>query len=90
MAVRNSVVKKDVYNANIKNSEDKIPDITNLATTTALTTVENKMPDVSNLVNKNDYNRKSSKIKKNTDYNHDKYITTPEFNKSTAENFDAS
>ena len=69
MAVRNSVVKKDVYNANIKNSEDKIPDITNLATTTALTTVENKMPDVSNLVNKNDYNRKSSKIKKNTDYN---------------------
>ena len=90
MAVRNSVVKKDVYNANIKNSEDKIPDITNLATTTALTTVENKMSDVSNLVNKNDYNRKSSKIKKNTDHNHDKYITTPEFNKPTAENFDAS
>ena len=90
MAVRNSVVKKDVYNANIKNSKDKIPDITNLATTTALTTVENKMSDVSNLVNKNDYNRKSSKIKKNTDHNHDKYITTPEFNKPTAENFDAS
>ena len=27
--------------------------------------------------------------KKNTDHKHDKYITTPEFNKSTAENFAA-
>ena len=90
MAVRNYVVKKDVCNANIKNSEDKISDITNLATTTAVTAVENKMPDVSDLVNKNDYNRKSNRIKKNTDHNHDKYITTPEFNKPTVENFYAS
>ena len=28
------VVKKDVYNAKIKNIEDKIPDVTNLATNT--------------------------------------------------------
>ena len=31
-AVKNDVVKKDVYNAKIKNIEDKIPEITNLAT----------------------------------------------------------
>ena len=34
--VKNDVVKKDVYKAKIKNIEDKIIDITNLATTTAL------------------------------------------------------
>ena len=30
--VKNYAVKKDLYNAKIKNIEDKIPDITNLAT----------------------------------------------------------
>ena len=35
--VKNDAVKKDVYNAKIKNIEDKIPDITNLATTATLT-----------------------------------------------------
>ena len=34
--VKNDVVKKDVYNAKIKNVEDKIPDIANLATKTTL------------------------------------------------------
>ena len=34
--VKNDVVKKDVYNAKIKSIEDKIPDITNLATKTTL------------------------------------------------------
>ena len=34
--VKNDVVKKDVYNAKIKNIEDKIPDITNLATNSSL------------------------------------------------------
>ena len=33
---QNGVVKKDVYNAKIKNIEDEIPDITNLATSTTL------------------------------------------------------
>ena len=42
----------------MKNIEDKIPDITNLATNTtlnitALTAVESKIPNVSNLVKKN-------------------------------------
>ena len=34
--VRNNAVKKDVYNAKVKDIEDKIPDITNLATNTTL------------------------------------------------------
>ena len=39
---------------------------------------------------KTDYNTKSSEIeKKITNHDNDKYITTPEFNKLTAEKFDA-
>ena len=34
--VRNNNVKKDVYNTKFKNIEDKIPDITKLATNTTL------------------------------------------------------
>ena len=53
-----------------------------------MTTVENKIPDISSLVKETDYNAKINEIeKKVTDHNHDKYITTPEFNKFTAEMF---
>ena len=39
---------------------------------------------------KTDYNTKINEIeKKITDHNHDKYITTPEFNKLTSQNFAA-
>ena len=42
------------------------------------------------MVKKTDCNTKINEIeKKITDHNHDKYITTPEFNKLTAENFAA-
>ena len=42
------------------------------------------------MVKKTDYNTKISEIeKKPTDHNHDKYITTPEFNKLIGENFAA-
>ena len=41
-AVKNDVVKKDVYNAKIKNIEDEIPDTTNLATKTTLNTKINE------------------------------------------------
>ena len=59
-----------------------------MATTSSLTAVENKIPSVSNLVKKTDYNTKINEIeKKITDHNHDKYITTAEFHKLTAENF---
>ena len=61
--------------------ENKIPDVSSLATKTALTAVENKIPSVSSLVKKTDYDTKISELeKKLTDHNHDKYITTPEFN----------
>ena len=50
---KNDVVKKDVYNAKIENIEDKIPDITNLATNTTLNAkineVKNKIPNITNL-----------------------------------------
>ena len=47
-----------------------------------MTAVENKIPDTSNLVKKTDYNAIVTDIeKKITDHNHDKYITTTEFNK---------
>ena len=42
--------------------ENKIPDISNLATKTALTAVENKIPSVSSLVKKTDYNTKVTEI----------------------------
>ena len=61
-----------------------------LTTTAALTAVENKIPNVCNLVRNTDYNTKINEIeKKITDHSHDKYISTPEFNKPTAENFAA-
>ena len=47
--------------------------------------VENKIPNVSNLVTKTDYNTKISKIEKNVSvHNHDRYITTQEFNNLAA------
>ena len=42
--------------------ENKIPDISNLATKTSLNTVENKIPDTSGLVKKTDYNAKITEI----------------------------
>ena len=58
-----------------------MPSITHLVTNSALTAVENKIPDVSSLVKKTDYYTKVSEIgNKITDHNHDKHITTPEFN----------
>ena len=41
-----------VKEAKLTELENKIPDISNLATKTALTAVENKIPSISNLVNK--------------------------------------
>ena len=76
----NFVLKTD-YNTKFTELENKIPDISNLATKTALTAVENKIPNVSNLVNKTDYNTKVTEIEnKVNNHNHDKYIDTSEFN----------
>ena len=113
--VKNEIVKKTEYIVKIKNIEDKIHDITNLAiknalyayakinevkaeipifsgfaTTSALTAVESKIPDVNNLVKKVHYNTIVNETeKKITDHSHGKYLTTAEFNKPTAENFEA-
>ena len=56
------MVKKANFNANISEVEGKIPSISGLATSSALTAVENKIPDVSSLVKKTDFNTKVIKI----------------------------
>ena len=51
-----------------------------------LTAVENKISSASTLVKKTAYNTEINEIeKKITGHNHDKYITTPEFNNFMAE-----
>ena len=83
------LVKKTDYNAKITKIEGKIPSISGLATNAALTAVENKIPNISSLVKKTDYNTKITEIeKKLTDHDHDKYITTSEFNTLAAAVFD--
>ena len=57
--------KKTDYNTKITEIEEKIPDTSNLATKTALTTVENKISDTNSLVKKSDYNTKISGIENN-------------------------
>ena len=68
--------------------ESKVQDVSSLATKTALTTAENKISDVGSLVKKANYDTKISDLeKKLSDHNHDKYITTPEFNTLAADIF---
>ena len=70
-----------VKKAELTDLKNKILDVSSLATKTALDATENEIPSVSNLVNKTGYNTKITKIEnKLTDRNHDKHITTPEFN----------
>ena len=59
------LVKKTDYNIKITEIEDKIPDTSNLATKTALTTGDNKIPDINSLVKKSDYNIEIAGIKLN-------------------------
>ena len=78
-----SFVKKTDYNTKITKIEGKIPDISDLATKTALTTAENKIPSITGLVKKTYYNTKITDIENklnNHNHNHDKYVTTSEFN----------
>ena len=70
--------------------ENKTPHVGSLATNTALTAVENKIPIVSSSVKKTNYDTKISGLEnKLTDHNHDKYITTSEFNTLAAYVFNA-
>ena len=88
--VRNLATKAPL-NAKLNELKNIIPNITNLATSTTLTAFKNKIPNASNLVKKTlTIIQKINEIeKKIADHDHDKYITTPEFNKLTAENFAA-
>ena len=68
--VKNDIVKKDVYNGQIENMEDRIPDITNLSSSNPLNPkineLKNKILNITNLAittaleNKQDNNRKFS------------------------------
>ena len=70
--------------------EKKIPDVTDFIKKTKLTESEKKIPGVSSLVKKTNYDTKISELeKKLADHNHDKYITTPEFNTLDSDVFNA-
>ena len=97
--------------AKIKYVEDKIPDITNLATDTTpnakINEAKNKIPSITKIAATTALNAKINEAKNkicNITYlapntaltpvddnipDHTKYITTPEFNKLTVENFTA-
>ena len=86
------ILKSD-YDADKTELENKIPNISNLATKAALTTIENKIPNISNPATKaalNTIEKKKpdvSNLVKKSDYDtkikdiENKYITTTEFNK---------
>ena len=76
------MLKKTDYNAKITEIESKIPSISGLATSAALTAVENKIPDIGNLVKKTDYDAKIS----DTEF---KYFTTADYNKLTSQTLNA-
>ena len=82
------LLKKTDYNAAATELENKIASISGSDTSSALNAIENEIANVSNLVKKKkkaDYDTKISEIEtKLTDHNHNKYITTPEFNNFTA------
>ena len=65
--VKSDVVKKDAYNAKIKNIQDKIPDNTNLATNITLNVkineVKNDIPSLTNLATTTALNVKINEVK---------------------------
>ena len=65
--VKNDFIKKGVYNAKIKNTEDKISDITNLATNASLNTkineVKGVITSISNLATTSFLNAKINEVK---------------------------
>ena len=64
--VKNDIVKKGVYNAKIKDIEDKIPDITTLASNTNLNAkvneAKNKIPSIINLATNAFLNAKTNEV----------------------------
>ena len=66
--IKNDVVKRDVNNAKIKYIEDKVPNITNVATNTTLNAkineVKSEIPSITNLATTTLLNAKLKKVKK--------------------------
>ena len=60
--VKNDVIKKEIYNAKIKNIEDKIPDIINLSTNTTLNAkineAKNEITSITNVAATTAFNAK--------------------------------
>ena len=81
-----NLATKTTVNTKINEIKGEIPSITNLATKAFLNTFKNKISSVKKSWPQHKNNEIEKKI---TDHNHDKCITTQEFNKLTAENFAA-
>ena len=80
-----------VKKAKLTELGNEIPAVSSLAKKNVLSAVENKISTVSSLVKKKkNCDTKITEIdKKFTDHNHEKYITTPEFNTLAADAFNA-
>ena len=86
----NGLVKKTEYDSKTSEIEVKVLDDGTLVIQFALSTVENNIPSINNLVKKVDYDTKVTEIQnKLNKHNHDKYITTPEFNTLAADVFNS-
>ena len=84
------MLKKTDYNSKISEIEGKIPSLSGLATNAALLQLKIKYHMLVIYSKKENYIQKISDMeKKVTDHDHDKYITTSEFNKLTAKSFAA-
>ena len=78
----------------ISDADKTVPDVSDMVKKTdfnaKITEVEGKIRHVSSLVKKTNYSTKISEIENMiNDHNHDKYITTPEFNTMAASVFNA-
>ena len=84
----NNLATNTTLNAKISEVNNEIPRITNLTTTATLNAkineVKNKIPNIINLATTTALTGVENKIP-----GHSKFITTPEFNNLTAENFAA-
>ena len=74
--VKNDVIKKDAYNAKIKNIEDNLPNITNLATKTTLNPKANlaSKSDIANFVCKIAFDNKLKNLNKKITSNKTKHV----------------
>ena len=73
---KNDIIKKDAYNAKIKNIEDNLPNITNLATKTTLNPNANlaSKSDIANFVCKIAFDNKLKNLNKKITSNKTKHV----------------